>query len=1156
MAALDFCDCCVAPALSAPLDIRNRPGLSRIGFRIGTFTTFREAMLEQIAGAPALAPLTTRESDDDAITLLELMAAMTDVLGFYNERIANELFLRTAQERDSVLRLVRLIGYRLRPGLAATALLSFALEDGAALRLRRGLKVMSLPGQDETPQTYETLEAIGAHGDLNAVPVYAPPVLFNAFAPGVADAPLLSAPPLSIGDSLVFFGLGGVEEKTVGALPPGRLRVAQAVQRVGWWPAVAWADKTVRRLRFFGHAGPNSFDSFQLNAARPGGGDWLRTFVDYSFPAATGLYPLDARLDDLRPGTRLLIDGGPGSVPRLFQAVVTATADQPASVGNLHDTVTHIALRQTIRGRPSPIAIVGTHGLLLRSGEGIVVATSPTATVPFPVPATPFQDFAAATEVMAVSTAPGRIDVFAADAALFLQRTSWTFGVGWAPWVSVDGPITSNPAPILLAGGELVVFARGIDFGLWVHGVAPVPLPWVRLGDAIGSDPVPVTWGGGRIDVFVRGIDRGLWVKSRDGGVWSDYVPLHGTLAGTPAACATAPSRLDVVALTDAGTLQHRRFDGTDWLDWRDLGGALQGTPFIIPTGPDQASVFAWGLDGQLWLITRAGESWTGWVSLGGSLGGSPAVLALPGQLIVYVRAADGTLARLDVGGFWSSPAAGLGAIPDRRRARIWQLGDEEIVFRTIDYPVSASGGRVAVRIPASGMGGLALLDKGRRVVLDVPTAGAGSEMALTLTGVTPAPTELGGAPDHLLLDIDPLLPAPVVNAILAGNVAQASHGETQPDQVLGSGFAGQAFAQFRLQRAPVTVLPDPSEIEGAPALDMVINGDSWRRVPSLYAQGPTARVFTARVGDTGDTTVIFGDGTTGARLPSGALNVIARARTGLGLAGRMRARQLSIPLERPPGLRGVTNPLASVGGADPEPRDDARGNAPSTVVTFGRIIALQDFVALATGSGLVARGSATWVWHQLQRAAHVTVAGPGGVLLDDATLALLFRLLTAARDPNRPLFLANLVRVPLVIGAKIVPDPALDPDAVLTGARLAVMAEFDFAAMPLGTAVHASRVMAALQGAQGVIAVSLVLFQLKGFTALTAKERAVRAVTSGPVQEHIRIFPARPCPTDPGLIDRYARAGFRGPPPPVLAAEQAFLEAPGDVLLSLVEAL
>ncbi len=155
---ISFCACCETPAPAAPADLFNRPGLSEIGFRIGTFATFREAMLESIARQPELAGLTTRESDDYAITLLELFAAVGDVLTFYNERIANELFLRTARERDSLLRLVRLIGYHLRPGLAATAMLAFTLDTGADTRIRKGLKVMSMPGQDEKPQIFETIE--------------------------------------------------------------------------------------------------------------------------------------------------------------------------------------------------------------------------------------------------------------------------------------------------------------------------------------------------------------------------------------------------------------------------------------------------------------------------------------------------------------------------------------------------------------------------------------------------------------------------------------------------------------------------------------------------------------------------------------------------------------------------------------------------------------------------------------------------------------------------------------------------------------------------------------------------------------------------------------------------------------------------------------
>ena len=169
-------------------------------------------------------------------------------------------------------------------------------------------------------------------------------------------------------------------------------------------------------------------------------------------------------------------------------------------------------------------------------------------------------------------------------------------------------------------------------------------------------------------------------------------------------------------------------------------------------------------------------------------------------------------------------------------------------------------------------------------------------------------------------------------------------------------------------------------------------------------------------------------------------MNVVARYRTGLGLAGDMRAGQLSILLERPVGLRGVANPLAADGGADPEPRDEARDNAPTTVRTFGRAVSLEDFEWLATSSGLVARAYVTWVWHSLQRAVHLTVAGPGGAALSTASMDVLYAALTAARDPNRQLFLANLVRVPIVVGARLLRDPAYTADTALANATTALL--------------------------------------------------------------------------------------------------------------------
>ena len=169
------CDCCEPPAAATPQDLRNRPGLTALAYRVGTFSSFRRAMLEAIAGEPALAGWTTRLSDDPGITLIELWAMVADVLSFYQERIANEAFLRTAMQRDSVQRLARLVDYELRPALAATTLLAFTVDAGKQVSVPVGLRVQSVPGQDEKPQKYETLEALQARSVWNRLAAGARP---------------------------------------------------------------------------------------------------------------------------------------------------------------------------------------------------------------------------------------------------------------------------------------------------------------------------------------------------------------------------------------------------------------------------------------------------------------------------------------------------------------------------------------------------------------------------------------------------------------------------------------------------------------------------------------------------------------------------------------------------------------------------------------------------------------------------------------------------------------------------------------------------------------------------------------------------------------------------------------------------------------------
>jgi predicted phage baseplate assembly protein len=157
------------------MNVENRPGLSAIAYRIATHAGFTRQMRDGLSDStrPNLAALTTRDEDDFSIALLDAWAMVADVLTFYQERIANESYLRTATERLSILQLARLIGYELRPGVAAGTYLAFTLDEAAGApqqtTIDAGVKVQSIPGPGETPQIFETFESINACVRWNAI---------------------------------------------------------------------------------------------------------------------------------------------------------------------------------------------------------------------------------------------------------------------------------------------------------------------------------------------------------------------------------------------------------------------------------------------------------------------------------------------------------------------------------------------------------------------------------------------------------------------------------------------------------------------------------------------------------------------------------------------------------------------------------------------------------------------------------------------------------------------------------------------------------------------------------------------------------------------------------------------------------------------------
>jgi hypothetical protein len=175
-APVTLCGCCEGVSRQTPAPVYNRPALSRITYRAGVFASFKASMITSLSNAQSGVPgLTTRDDNDFSIALIDAWAVASDIFTFYQERAANEAYLRTATDTRSVFELARLVGYQPSPGVAAAAPLAFTLNDAPGspdpVTITAGSRVQSTPAAGQQPQTFETsadLTAYIAHNALSA----------------------------------------------------------------------------------------------------------------------------------------------------------------------------------------------------------------------------------------------------------------------------------------------------------------------------------------------------------------------------------------------------------------------------------------------------------------------------------------------------------------------------------------------------------------------------------------------------------------------------------------------------------------------------------------------------------------------------------------------------------------------------------------------------------------------------------------------------------------------------------------------------------------------------------------------------------------------------------------------------------------------------
>jgi len=507
--------------------------------------------------------------------------------------------------------------------------------------------------------------------------------------------------------------------------------------------------------------------------------------------------------------------------------------------------------------------------------------------------------------------------------------------------------------------------------------------------------------------------------------------------------------------LTDRTARYPNDWDTTPWEIWKDPNKTISNKNW------DDAS-----------LYLERSET--------GILANSWAVLERPAEFKVY---RTNQVTQKSLGAFSiSGKATGLTLVREDGSP----LGEKPITFQVRNTTVHAQSeplelAGVPIDDPVAAgsvdltLGGMVLgLRVGQRLAIGgelVDTAGVTRQEIITLKDIIHA----GGY--TTLTFVDPLQNGYVRKTVtLNANVSRSTHGETVARQVLGSGDGAQANQRFQLKRPPLTFVSAQTPSGAASTLAVRVNDLLWREAASLYGLDPRAESYALRLEDDGTTTVIFGDGQQGARLPSGSENVTASYRAGIGPEGQVAAGSLTLLQAPPLGIRSASNPQAASGAEAPEKLDQARGNAPRTVLTLDRIVSLRDYEDFARAFSGIGKARAAALWKGEVRKVHITVSGASGnpVAPGSDLLNNLIRAILASRDSRDPVDVQSYGGQYFNVSAKLVLDARYEAAKVPAAVEETLKAQFGFQQRTFGQGVSAAEVVAAIQNVAGVVSSDL----------------------------------------------------------------------------------
>ncbi|MBW2636493.1 MAG: putative baseplate assembly protein [Deltaproteobacteria bacterium] len=885
----DACGCCEGVEAVTPLPTANRPGLSKLVYRIGTHASFLETMMARLSSSDysELSGLTTRDAADPSIALLDAWATVADVLTFYQERIANEGYLRSATERRSILELARLVGYKLRPGVSSSVFLAYTIDQNTKgeTTIPAGSRAQSIPGPDELPQSFETGEDLKARAK------------WNNLKPRITQPRIPEANADNLNDPRVY--IKGINTNlkpndplliVVGDDTPTPYRVKEVKPD-------AIADRTLITLQEQEKQEKVLLDPVQLIKALT-----LRPSLQ---PRNT--LRLGRKLDD-----QFMVKAETGYqtvssfTPQLRETLVTAAAN--ANVADESGIkVYRLQVKAPLFGHniPRRTTIPVDGGVIGDGGDWPIIET--------------------------IGTGTGVVAVESTQIAHEEEDK-----------IYLDAPYDS-----ILPGSWMIIetqeTSRLTDKKTYIVKVNNVDASQNRSKYGASAPTTSI-----EID-FLDGPDT-RWIKI------SDNLDL--------------PS--DVIK-------------GDDFHVLRSTTVHAQPEELELAEEPIEAPV------------------------------------------------CGGTDELLELDGFYEGLESGRWIIVSGER----------------DIP-----GTSGVRF---------------------------SEMAMLSTVEHRVKEEiLPGDKIHTFIKLAKELAYCFKRdtVTIYGNVVKATHGETRKE-VLGSGDGSKALQSFDLKQSPLTHVSASNPTGVDSTLSVFVNDVEWHETDSLAGLHATDRNFVTKTDYDSKTSVIFGNGRKGARLPTGIENIRAEYRNGIGKGGNVNAEQISLLATKPLGVKEVINPLRASSGADRENRDQARKNAPLAVKALDRLVSVQDYEDFARIYAGIGKAHAVEMTDGRRQIVHVTIAGADDIPIDE-TSDLFMNLRQALHDfgdPFQPIRLAVRELMMIVISARVRILPNYQWEPVVANLRAALLDAFGFERRELGQDVVLSEVISVIQAVRGVAYVDVDTF-------------------------------------------------------------------------------